>query len=44
MTNISFPVATIPAQAVSTTRIIKQFSISGTPKVWVFDSDTLLPP
>ena len=44
MTNISFPVANIPAQAVSTTRIIKQFSISGTPKVWVFDSDTLLPP
>jgi hypothetical protein len=44
MTNISFPVATIPAQSVSTTRIIKQFSISGTPKVWVFDSDTLLPP
>jgi hypothetical protein len=44
MTNISFPVATIPAQSVSTTRIIKQFSISGTPKVWVFDSDTILPP
>ena len=44
MTNISFPVATVPAQSVSTTRIIKQFSISGTPKVWVFDSDTLLPP
>jgi hypothetical protein len=42
--NIAFPVATIPAQSVSTTRIIKQFSISGTPKVWVFDSDTLLPP
>ena len=26
VTNISFPTATIPAQAVSTTRIIKQFS------------------
>ena len=44
MTNISFPIATIPAQSVSTTRIIKQFSISGTPKVWAFDSDTILPP
>jgi hypothetical protein len=42
--NIAFPVANIPAQSVSTTRIIKQFSISGTPKTWVFDSDTLLPP
>ena len=42
VTNISFPTATIPAQAVSTTRIIKQFRIiSG---IWVWESDTILPP
>ncbi len=41
VTNISFPTATIPAQAVSTTRIIKQFRIVA--GVWVWESDTILP-
>jgi hypothetical protein len=42
LTNISFPTATISAASVSTTRIIKEFTIlSGT---WTHVSDTILPP
>jgi hypothetical protein len=42
VTNIAFPSATIPAPAVSTTRIIKEFTIlSG---AWTHVSDTILPP
>jgi hypothetical protein len=42
LTNIAFPTATIPAASVSTTRIIKEFTIlSGT---WTHVSDTILPP
>jgi hypothetical protein len=42
VTNIAFPTATIPAASVSTTRIIKEFTIlSGT---WTHVSDTILPP
>ena len=42
VTNITFPTATIPAASVSTTRIIKEFTIlSGT---WIHVSDTILPP
>jgi hypothetical protein len=42
LTNISFPLATIAAPSISTTRIIKEFSIlSG---AWRHDSDTILPP
>jgi hypothetical protein len=42
ITNIAFPTATIPAASVSTTRIIKEFTIlSGT---WTHVSDTILPP
>ena len=42
VTNISFPTATIPGQSVSTTRIIKQFRIVA--NIWVWESDTVLPP
>jgi hypothetical protein len=42
VTNISFPVATISAAGVSTTRIIKLFQIIG--GVWAWQSDTILPP
>ena len=42
LTNISFPVATISAAGVSTTRIIKVFQIVG--GVWTWQSDTVLPP
>jgi hypothetical protein len=42
ITNISFPVATIAAAAVSVTRIIKEFQIVG--GVWAWQSDTVLPP
>lgn len=42
ITNISFPVATIAAASVSTTRIIKIFQIVG--GVWAWQSDTVLPP
>lgn len=41
--NISFPVANIAAASISTTRIIKVFTVTGTPKAWSFTSDTLLP-
>lgn len=41
VTNISFPTATIPAQSISTQRIIKVFEvIAGT---WTHSSDTVLP-
>ena len=43
ITNISFPVANIPAASISTTRIIKVFTITGIPKAWSWTSDTLLP-
>jgi hypothetical protein len=42
LTNISFPLATIAAASVSTTRIIKTFQIVG--GVWAWQSDTVLPP
>lgn len=42
ITNISFPVATISAAGVSTTRIIKVFQIVA--GVWTWQSDTVLPP
>lgn len=42
LTNISFPLATISAAGVSTTRIIKVFQIVG--GVWTWQSDTVLPP
>lgn len=42
LTNVSFPVATIAAASVSTTRIIKIFQIVG--GVWAWQSDTVLPP
>lgn len=42
LTNISFPLATISAAGVSTTRIIKLFQIVG--GVWTWQSDTVLPP
>ena len=41
VTNITFPVATITAPSVSTTRIIKEFLLIG--GVWVWQSDVLLP-
>jgi hypothetical protein len=42
VTNIAFPTATISAASVSTTRIIKEFTIlSG---AWTHVSDTILPP
>jgi hypothetical protein len=43
VTNISFPVANIAPASISTTRIIKVFTITGTPKAWSWTSDTLLP-
>ena len=42
VTNISFPPATIAAAAISTSRIIKLFTLSA--GAWVHTSDTLLPP
>ncbi len=42
VTNISFPLATITAASVTTTRIIKVFQIVG--GVWTWQSDTILPP
>jgi hypothetical protein len=42
LTNLSFSTATLPAQSVSTTRIIKTFVIQV--GVWVWSSDTVLPP
>lgn len=42
VTNISFSTATVPAQSVSTTRIIKTFSL--VVGVWTWISDTVLPP
>jgi hypothetical protein len=42
VTNISFPTATIAAAAISTSRIIKLFTLSA--GAWVHTSDTLLPP
>lgn len=46
VTNISFPTASIAGSSVSTTRIIKRFSIngSGAGRYWAWDSDTVLPP
>jgi hypothetical protein len=41
VTNISFPPATIAAAAISTSRIIKLFTLSA--GAWVHTSDTLLP-
>ena len=43
LTNISFPVASIAAASISTTRIVKVFTVTGTPKAWSWTSDTLLP-
>jgi hypothetical protein len=42
VTNISFPPATIAAASLSTSRIIKVFTLSA--GEWVWTSDTLLPP
>jgi hypothetical protein len=42
VTNISFPTATIAAASISTSRIIKLFTLSA--GAWVHTSDTLLPP
>lgn len=42
LTNISFSTATIPSPSVSTTRIIKVFTIVA--GVWTWSSDTILPP
>lgn len=42
ITNVSFPLATIAAASVSTTRIIKEFQIVG--GIWAWQSDTVLPP
>lgn len=42
LTNVSFSTATISAPAITTTRIIKTFSIIA--GVWTFQSDTILPP
>ena len=42
LTNISFPPATIVAASISTSRIIKLFTLSA--GAWVHTSDTLLPP
>lgn len=42
ITNVSFPLATIAAASVSTTRIIKEFQIVG--GAWIWQSDTVLPP
>jgi hypothetical protein len=42
VTNISFPPATIAAASISTSRIIKVFTLSA--GEWVWTSDTLLPP
>ncbi len=42
LTNVSFSTATLPAQSVSTTRIIKTFSL--VVGVWTWVSDTVLPP
>ncbi len=42
LTNVSFSTATLPAQAVTTTRIIKTFNI--TVGVWTWVSDAVLPP
>lgn len=42
LTNISFPLAVIPAATVSTTRIIKLFYINLTGN-WAWQSDTMLP-
>ena len=44
VTNISFPTANIAAPSVSTTRIIKEFAITGAPKSWSWVSDSVLPP
>ena len=42
LTNISFSTATLPSQPVSTTRIIKTFTIVA--GAWIHVSDTILPP
>lgn len=42
LTNISFPIATIPASSVSVTRIVKIFTIVA--GAWTWTSDTVLPP
>lgn len=42
LTNLSFSTAVVPAQSVSTTRIIKVFTI--VVGVWTWQSDTILPP
>ncbi len=42
LTNLSFSTATVPAQSVSTTRIVKEFMI--VVGVWSWISDTVLPP
>jgi len=42
VTNISFPPATIAAASISTSRIVKLFTLSA--GEWVWTSDTLLPP
>jgi hypothetical protein len=42
LTNLSFTTATIPAQSVSTTRIIKTFTLQV--GVWTWVSDAILPP
>lgn len=42
VTNLSFTTATLPAQSISTTRIIKEFTLQV--GVWTWSSDTVLPP
>lgn len=42
VTNVAIPVTTIPAQTISTTRVIKQFQIIA--GAWSHISDTILPP
>lgn len=42
LTNVSFSTATLPPQAITTTRIIKTFNL--TVGVWTWVSDTVLPP
>ena len=46
VTGISFPTATITGASVTTTRIIKEFRLTtvGITDVWIWQSDTLLPP
>ena len=46
VTGLSFPTASIAPASVTTTRIIKEFRLTtvGITNVWIWQSDTLLPP